>query len=1708
MKYYAVLIYCIVSFLLWHGSLVAQTTDIDLLPSEEEQLPLSTDNAKNDSLGRQRALYNLQIDSLTLKKKEALKKVESNIDKFTKQRFKIKSYKKEELVANLVYKLAYYYHGLEDDQLGVVSVRLEQLYYAYQDKFESDDSEHYKQEYLEKLMEIAPSLFDEYDEDYLLVEDPSGVYRGDYKKSLEYYQRIIDEYPTSKLAPYSYYNIAYILYDIGRKDEAVDIYQKIIKSYPNSEFYNDANFALGEYYFDPELNPDDDAELRVELVSRAISYYASILDAPNNEEYYFKAFYRLGFCYYRIYDYMRAADYLTETIEKMYERYGLEELPDDMRTLSIEYLAFCFKDNQWGAEIAEDKLDISAIIKLKKHIENRKRENYSALYLYGSKILGKLGEAYSKGEEYDLAIATYDSLLTMYPLIDDAPRYAEKIITAYTNKSFDNENQRYEELYKERNRLFSLYNINSEWSKVNTTNRDSSSTDSLIAVNLYSNIRFMLDKAQTNNDNTYFEESIHHIDQYLTDLPVDSNTYKLKWYKARFLDHKLNRYLDAYDMYMRISRDSLTTEFYDKESNTKFTNILAAHSAINVAQKYKKLEESISDTTQTTDETALISLGERKHVDAFKNYADLFPKAPKSPKYLFDAAILLHQKKAYDENETHLNNLITKYPGTPEEYKSYNMLYDEYTTREQFAKGEEVSKKMANLKNLTASQKKDISQRKFVSMYKLAKAEQQSAEKEETTKVDSTGQVIVDASSKFRKLKSSANNYLRTARENPSYKEAYQAVWDASVLYSKAKEWDSVFVAYNLLIDQYRGYKTKDSLELAGVALFKLGELVTDTVLTKYSSEYKGPLLQDIKRNSKRAAAYYEKFYNEYPVFLIGDDDITKRAVANAAYFYKQAEEWQSTLRLNRIYIDKYSQGESEEIGVSRLIDMAKTYMKLGMEKDAFKIYGELGRKYPEAPFAVEGYYERAKYYLEKGDKEQASKDFKACYLASKRLQEKGKADIGAYFASEALFTLTEWERLKYEKVDLRKGNQEDLKRIKASKIKEFIRLGKKYQEIINLAQKEYGSASMMQAKISENYADAIFNQKRFPQESKIDELAFEEQIANEAMQGYDKSIELYTSSISNMDIFSKGWGTILTRNITQLDSAIKKDSTNIQLINRRRSFKSDSTVAVTEKLKEKAKHSVLRMQYTLANVYKNLAKSFVTITPEDLELSEDDLSYYEEVFSVWIDQQAAPKVINIIKAHQKTLLLAKDFGIREDEWVTKSREEIAGSANIIIDAYSNLALRLINLYKRCDEYILKLNKKKLKRDEVDYFVIPPKTLVDKEWNDQFYLHEKMGSVVEYLGTALEKSIENYDNNFIAAKENLDKKEFDRLKFNYLQNIIKYTVNLDQVIAFNKLRQKNLESMLDNNEDLKELYDDNSEFMEAYKEQNSEIVDKINNLYVQAFDKIKEYKIENKYKNEIYYQVLTRMPGDYYDEFGFKAEKLQIGTDYSWKTLPVEQKGWFRNNFDSKDWVVPDSVIYTDKIVADSVYKSAQVKPIWTHYDPKFDVLKVKSVVPEEDEEEDELVDEEEQQKKMFFFRKDFKLDKIPVGADVYLTVDDMFGFIVNEETQFNMLMGDEMETYEEYEMESDSAYTEWNKARRWDITSSLQEGDNNIVIYAYDTDNVHNGVTGLLNIETLDKKISKDYLFTLKGDEEEVESKEEIEKRRIIRIFKKGNLD
>ena len=73
------------------------------------------------------------------------------------------------------------------------------------------------------------------------------LYRGgDFKGALEYYQKVIDGYPTSKYLPYSLYSKAWAYYKLGFLEEASSTFANVVSNYPLDRLAIDSLFEIGQ----------------------------------------------------------------------------------------------------------------------------------------------------------------------------------------------------------------------------------------------------------------------------------------------------------------------------------------------------------------------------------------------------------------------------------------------------------------------------------------------------------------------------------------------------------------------------------------------------------------------------------------------------------------------------------------------------------------------------------------------------------------------------------------------------------------------------------------------------------------------------------------------------------------------------------------------------------------------------------------------------------------------------------------------------------------------------------------------------------------------------------------------------------------------------------------------------------------------------------------------------------------------------------------------------------------------------------------------------------------------------------------------------------------------------------------------------------------------------------------------------------------------
>jgi len=298
--------------------------------------------------------------------------------------------------------------------------RLADLYY-YQEK---DDYLNRMEQYDYELDRLANGEIQESPEEPVL----------ECARSMNIYQRIIDEFPQSQLVDDAVYNKGFIYEEMRQGEEARRIYLHLISAYPESKYVPESYMRLGEYYFNP---PQID-------LAKAIGMYKKVIEYPNSLRYE-EALYKLGWSYYRLSQYPEAISYFTTLVEnirttRQYDPNSLG-LTADLGDEALEYVAISF-------------IDFGGPVKAREYLKQLEDPDW------GFNMLEKLGDVYhDEKEEYSNAIIAYRSLLDYAPSSLDAPLIHRKIVDCYEALNDD------QEAYSVRQEIFSKYKAEGQWWK-------------------------------------------------------------------------------------------------------------------------------------------------------------------------------------------------------------------------------------------------------------------------------------------------------------------------------------------------------------------------------------------------------------------------------------------------------------------------------------------------------------------------------------------------------------------------------------------------------------------------------------------------------------------------------------------------------------------------------------------------------------------------------------------------------------------------------------------------------------------------------------------------------------------------------------------------------------------------------------------------------------------------------------------------------------------------------------------------------------------------------------------------------------------------------------------------------------------------------------------------------------------------------------------
>lgn len=885
--------------------------------------------------------------------------------------------------------------------------RMTELLYAetYDDFLEATDA-YFKQ--LDSLRKSNPS-----------AASSLRMPQADYSRVMAMYQRIVDEFPASEFADDALYNLAFLYASANNQTDRSTgnaLFETLVKTYPESAYRLNSLRRIGEFYFQPPIND----------LEKSAAIYQQIADEFKDSEYLSEAYYKLGWCYYRMSTYPQAVEYFAKALDVIYKQKSAGDARGgvDIANEAIKYICICYASDP--RDWKEAGLD-----GLVKWLNG----NPERLKVYGRDVVMGFGDVFHNqlGRHND-GVRAYQKYLEMFPNDPKGPVVQQTIAEIYQQGEIYSP----QATHTEKLNFYLSYNPDSEWWKVNN---DAKLHDAIVPT-LEKYLDLLIDEflilATDSKDQRVYTDFEKYSRQYLRFWPRGAHAYKIHYNLASALERMKDHDVAAIREYWVVATAYTDTTYRD----------ISCQRAVAIAQqlRHREVEGEISltatgetappappappaaeapaDTSgvpKGANKTPLLN-SDRLLLASFDLYLSRYPQSRLSTTMLYNAGDILAAHDWFPESREYLEKLIANYDTSKYVEDAYKLVLEGYFKSKDFRNVEAVSARIAAAKNVSPDLKKAAKRRKSEAVFLAA-----------------------DDKKIGNDHAAAAEEYKRVAIESPDYQYADRSLWFAGVEYMQAKMYKEANDVFTMIADRYPKSEFADKA-LNNVAFN----------------------LQSQSKDMKGSAAVYERLATAYP-----KSDLAQAALSNASVNYTQIKDDKSAIRVNTLYVQLFPNAEDASI---YMFENAAHYMSTGEVEKANEIYRQFAQRYPNDPRTVQACFERGKFALEKKDQATASKEFTTTLETHQKLVAAGKPGSPKY-ASKALAHLLSWEQAEYEKLRFTGGDAQ-VKTAKDRKKTWRNALVDKYQTLIKLGQKEaYGSFYAI-GRLLEDFALATYEQE------------------------------------------------------------------------------------------------------------------------------------------------------------------------------------------------------------------------------------------------------------------------------------------------------------------------------------------------------------------------------------------------------------------------------------------------------------------------------------------------------------------------------------------------------------------------------------------------------------------------------------------------------
>lgn len=473
----------------------------------------------------------------------------------------------------------------------------------------------------------------------------SDLYR---QQAIDLYNKILTDYPQYPRKDEVLFNLAYNMYDLGKKKDAVSRYWELIRQYPNSKFVPDSYIQLAEHFF----NSND--------LQRARTAYQKALEF-NIPQIYAFALYKLAWCDYNAgaYDeslgkFRKVVDYQEKAIDAGAKNEKKDKIQLKNEALSDMVLGFA-KLNQ--------------VTEAKDYYEQHasKKKTYH--------LMGRLASVYFDSGGWDSAIKTYRMILADEPTDPDAPAFQANVVKAFANQGPGQRNHVRDELKK----LVDTYKPASDWANANAKSKAAlASAYDLSEGSMRELVTEYHSEAQRTKSVATYRLARDIYKEYLADFPTSENSYSLRFYYAEIL-WALEQWPEAAEQYELVAHKDAKGAY----AKTATYDALLCYEKLVAIDEGKLAQHELSDnekidekkgkggidkttkrleTAKTNTQETPLTKWEEKLVAASDNYVKAYPAGADESNLLYKSATIYYDHYHYVEAARRFGEVIQKFP--------------------------------------------------------------------------------------------------------------------------------------------------------------------------------------------------------------------------------------------------------------------------------------------------------------------------------------------------------------------------------------------------------------------------------------------------------------------------------------------------------------------------------------------------------------------------------------------------------------------------------------------------------------------------------------------------------------------------------------------------------------------------------------------------------------------------------------------------------------------------------------------------------------------------------------------------------------------------------------------------------------------------------------------------------------------------------------